>query len=146
MKRLFIILVAGMLFAFISCERASDVSMPETPETPETPEETGDTIPTIEEQSPIKGVWKYNTNGLRITLDYGDDDVKLTYYLDFYNATAIYDGTYMIEDSVITHHFTSLTTKNSSKIGYYSPENMPKEATLEDDNTIIYINYSFKRE
>lgn len=142
MKRLFIILAAAMMFTFISCERPADVDTPETPATPE----TGDTIPTIEEQSPIKGVWKCQLDGGQMTLEYGDHNVKYTYYIEFYSATAIYEGTYTIKGNEITHEFTSLTTKNSSKIEYYSPDKMPKEALLQDANTIIYMDNSYKRQ
>ena len=121
MKRLFIILAAAIMFAFVSCERAI-------------------------EQSPIKGVWKCQLNGGQMTLEYGDHNVKYTYYIEFYNATAIYEGTYTIKGNEITHEFTSLTTKNSSKIEYYSPDKMPKEALLQDANTIIYMDNSYKRQ
>ena len=142
MKRLFFILAVAMMFTFISCERPADVDTPETPATPE----TGDTIPTIEEQSPIMGVWKCQLDGGQMTLEYGDHNVKYTYYIEFYNATAIYEGTYTIKGNEITHEFTSLTTKNSSKIEYYSPDKMPKEALLHDANTIIYMDNSYKRQ
>lgn len=119
MKRFLVILVAAIL-TFISCERGS-------------------------EPSPIKGEWVCDLNGVQMTLEYGNRDVKYTYYIDLYDATAIYKGTYTIKDNVITHEFTSLTTKNSSKIGYYDLEKMPKEAILKDDSTIIYMDYTFTR-
>ncbi len=151
MKRLFFILTVAMMFTFISCERPADIDTPETPEKPETPEtpatpETGDTIPTIEEQSPIKGVWKCHLNGMQMKLEYGESNVKYTYYIEFYKAAAIYEGTYAINGNEITHEFTSLTKKNSSKIEYYSPDKMPKEALLQDANTIIYMDNSYKRQ
>jgi hypothetical protein len=139
MKKFFILLATAMTFAFISCERPADVDTPLTPT-------IGDTIPIVEEQSPIKGVWKSQQNGLQMTLEYGERNVKFTYYLEYYNATAIYEGTYTITDNEITHEFTSLTKKNSSKIEYYSPEKMPKEAVLQDANTIIYMDNSYKRQ
>jgi len=145
MNKLFTLLAAAMMFAFISCERPADVDTPATPETPAT-SETGDTIPAIEEQSPIKGIWKCNMNGMQMTLDYGDHNVKYTCYIEFYKATAIYEGTYTINGNEITHEFTSLTTKNSSKIEYYSPDQLPKEALLQDANTIIYMDNSYKRQ
>lgn len=130
MKRLFIILAAAMMFTFISCERPSDAEEPSI---------------TRDEQSPIKGVWKCQLDGGQMTLEYGDHNVKYTYYIEFYNATAIYEGTYTIKGNEITHEFTSLTTKNSSKIEYYSPDKMPKEALLQDANTIIYMDNSYTR-
>ena len=136
MKRLSFILAAAMMFAFISCERHSEIGTPTT----------GDTIPIIEEQSPIKGTWKCQLNGGEMTLEYGDHNVKYKCYYEFYNATAVYEGTYTIKENEITHEFTSLTTKNSSKIEYYSPDQLPKEALLQDANTIIYMDNSYKRQ
>ena len=126
MKRLFITFVTLVLVclaacSFQSCERSSDIS-------------------------PIKGVWKYQLNGGEMTLEYGDHNVKYKCHLEYYKATAFYEGTYTIKDNVINHEFTSLTTKNSSRIEYYSPERMPKEAVLQDENTIIYMDYLFTRE
>ena len=121
MNKLFTLLAAAIMFAFVSCERAI-------------------------EQSPIKGVWKCQLNGGQMTLEYGERSVKYTSYAEFYNATAVYDGTYTIKGNEITQEFTSLTTKNSSKISYYSPDQLPKDALLQDANTIIYMNYSYTRE
>ena len=151
MKHLSFILAAAMMFTFISCERPADIDSQDTQETPTTPTtpttpETGDTIPIIEEQSPIKGIWKCQLNGGQMTLEYGDRSVKYTCYTEIFNATAVYEGTYTIKDNEITHKFTSLTTKNSSKITYYSPDQLPKEALLQDANTIVYMDYSFTRE
>ena len=81
-----------------------------------------------------------------MTLEYGDRNVKYTSYAEFYSATAIYEGTYTIKGNEITHEFTSLTTKNSSKIEYYSPDQLPKEALLQDANTIIYMDNSYSRQ
>ncbi len=121
MKRLSLIFVTTMMFAFVSCERTS-------------------------EQSPIKGIWKCQLNGGQMTLEYGDRSVKYTSYAEFYNATAVYEGTYTIKDNEITHEYTFLTTKNSSKIEYFSPDQLPKDALLQDANTIIYMDYSYKRQ
>lgn len=118
MKKLFFIL--AMVLTLVSCERSAEVS-------------------------PIKGVWKCQLNGTQMTLDYGDRDVTYKCYIQQHNATAIYEGTYTIKGNEITQVFTSLTTKNSSKVEFYSPEKMPKEATLKDNNTIIYMDYPFKR-
>lgn len=136
MKKLFTLLVASILFVFISCERHSDIAAPAT----------GDNPSVVEEQSPIKGVWKCQLNGGQMTLEYGDRSVKYTSYAEFYNATAVYEGTYTINGNEITHEFTSLTKKNSSKIEYYSPDKMPKEALLQDASTIIYMDNSYKRQ
>jgi hypothetical protein len=136
MKRLFIILAAAMMFTFISCEHHSGIDTQATDDNPSI----------VEEQSPIKGIWKCNMNGMQMTLDYGDHNVKYTCYIEFYKATAIYEGTYTINGNEITHEFTSLTTKNSSKISYYSPDELPKDALLQDANTIIYMDYSYKRQ
>lgn len=121
MRKVFTLLVTALLLTFISCERSLDIS-------------------------PIKGVWKYQLNGGEMTLEYGDHNVKYKCHLEYYKATAIYEGTYTIKDNEITHEFTSLTTKNSSRIEYTSPEKMPKEAVLQDENTIIYMDYLFTRE
>lgn len=121
MKHLSFIFAAAIMFAFVSCERAI-------------------------EQSPIKGVWKCQLNGGQMTLDYGDHNVKYTCYTEIFNATATYEGTYTIKGNEITHEFTFLTTKNSSKISYYSPDQLPKDALLQDANTIIYMDYSYKRQ
>jgi len=121
MKRLFSFIAAVMLFTFMSCERHY-------------------------EQSPIMGVWKCQHNGGQMTLEYGERSVKYTSYAEFYNATVVYEGTYTIKDNEVTHEFTSLTTKNSSKIEYYSPDQLPKEAFLQDANTIIYIDNLYKRQ
>lgn len=125
-----------MMFAFISCEHPADIANQATDENPSV----------VEEQSPIKGVWKCHLNGGQMTLEYGERSVKYTSYAEFYNATAVYDGTYTIKGNEITHEFTSLTTKNSSKIEYYSPDQLPKDALLQDTNTIIYMDYSYKRQ
>ena len=142
MKRLFLILAAAMMFAFRSCERPADVNTPAAT----TPPTTSDTIPIIEEQSPIKGVWKCQLNEGEMTLEYGERSIKYTCYYEFYNATAIYEGTYTIKGNNITQEFTSLKTKNSSKIEYYSPDQLPKEALLQGVSTIIYMDYSYKRQ
>lgn len=136
MKHLSFIFAAAMMFAFISCERHSEIDNPAT----------GDNPSIVEEQSPIKGIWKCNMNGVQMKLEYGESNVKYTYYIEFYKATAIYEGTYAINGNEITHEFTSLTKKNSSKIEYYSPDKMPKEALLQDANTIIYMDNSYKRQ
>lgn len=145
MKKSFTLFAVAIMFAFVSCERPADVDTPEPPATTITPT-TGDTIPVTEEQSPIKGVWKCQLNGGQMTLEYGQRSVKYTSYAEFFNATAIYEGTYAIKGNEITHEFTSLTTKNSSKITYYSPDKLPKEALLKDNNTIVYLDYSFTRQ
>ena len=72
--------------------------------------------------------------------------MKYTVYIEMYDATAIYEGTYTIKDNEIQHEFTSLTKKNSSGIKYTDPKNMPKEAVFHDEKTIIYMDYKFKRE
>ncbi len=158
MRRIMVILVMAMML--ISCERVYHVepSVPVDDNIPDTmndnlPDTINDNIPDtidnppiIEEQSPIKGEWKCLLEGLHLTLEYGDNDVKYTCYTEYYDATAIYKGTYTIKDSLIRHEFTSLTTKNSSKLRYAAPEELPKEAVLEDENTIIYTDRIYKRE
>ena len=129
--RIFICLLSAVLF-LVSCEEHN------------TPTWEGSSSITVE-QSPIKGVWKCQLNGMQTTLDYGDYTVKNKYHTDLFNATAVYEGTYTIKDNVITHEFTSLT-KNSSRVQYVSPAEMPKEAVLQDENTIIYMHYSYKRQ
>lgn len=121
MKRLFIFWAVCMILTFVSCKRTSEIS-------------------------PIKGVWTCQLNGARMTLDYGNINVKYTCYTEYFDATAIYEGTYSINGNEITHEFTSLKTKNSSGIEYYSPEKMPKEAVLKDPNTIFYIDNTYTRE
>lgn len=136
MRKVFTLLVTTLLLTFISCERHSSVA----------PKSAGEDSAKIEEQSPIKGFWKYQLNRGEMTLEYGDHNVKYRCYVEIFDATAIYEGTYTIKDKVINHEFTSLTTKNSSRIEYYSLEKMPKEAILQDENTIIYMDYLFTRE
>ena len=93
--------------------------------------------------SPIKGIWECKFNGMEMNLDFGNNDVEYYVHTDFRNASATYQGTYTIKDNNITLEFTSLTTKNSSKIDYIQPEDMPKEAVLNGESTIIYSNYTF---
>lgn len=97
------------------------------------------------EVSPIKGVWECQMNGATMTLEYGNRDVKYICYTELFDATAIYKGTYTIQGNEIQQEFTSLTKKNSSKIEYYSPEEMPKEAVQKGNDTIIYMDYTFVR-
>lgn len=130
-KPFLLLIVCLMMTTFVSCERPSDAEEPSI---------------TRNEQSPIKGVWKCQLNGGQMTLDYGDHNVKYTCYTEIFNATAIYEGTYTIKGNEITHEFTFLTTKNSSKIEYFSPDQLPKDALLQDANTIIYMDYSYKRQ
>lgn len=141
-KPFLLLIVCLMMTTFVSCEHPADVNTPATPSTPA----TDDNPSIVEEQSPIMGVWKCQLNGMQMTLEYGDYNVKYTCYIEFYNAIAIYEGTYTIKENEITHEFTSLTKKNSSKIEYYSPDKMPKEALLQDANTIIYMDNSYTRE
>ena len=137
MKKLFTLFVASMILTFISCERSAGIDTPAT---------VDDKSSQSEETSPIKGVWRCQLNGVQMTLDYGDCDVKYTYYIELFDATAIYTGTYTIKENEIKHEFISLTKKNSSKIEYYSPDQLPKDALLQDTNTIIYMDYSYKRQ
>lgn len=124
MKKFSQILVACvMLTTFISCERYTSV----------------------DKQSPIKGVWECPIDGLPMTLTFGDHEVEYKLYIEFFKATAIYNGTYTIKEKNITIDFTSLSTKNSSQIEYKSPENMPKEAVLKDENTILYMDNIYTR-
>ena len=81
-----------------------------------------------------------------MTLEYGNHNVTYRCYLEYFNAMAVYEGTYTIKDNEIKHEFISLSTENSSHIKYYSPEKMPKDAVLQDENTIIYMEYLFIHE
>lgn len=135
MKKLFTLLVASILFVFISCERHSDIAAPAT----------GDNPSVVEEQSPIKGIWECQLDGVKMTFVFSDDKVEYKYYIERFNASAIYKGAYTIKDSDITLEFRSISTKNSSGIEYYAPEKMPKEAIFKDENTIIYIDNSYTR-
>ena len=123
-KRVLFILVFVINVSFLSCERQN-------------------LNPSF--VSPIKGIWECKLNGMDMTLDFGNNDVEYYVHTDFRDASAIYQGTYTIQDNDITLEFTSLTTKNSSKIDYKQPEEMPKEAVLNGDSTIIYTNYTFTR-
>lgn len=96
--------------------------------------------------SSIKGIWKCQLNGVEMTLDFGYRKVEYTCYTELYDATGTYEGTYAISGNDINIEFTSLTKKNSSKIEYTAPVDMPKEAVLKDTNTILYINQTFKRQ
>ena len=81
-----------------------------------------------------------------MTLDFWDKDVTYKCYLEMYNATTIYKGKYTIDTNDITLEFNSLEKKNSSKIEYTSPDKIPKDAELKDKNTIIYLDYTLKRQ
>ena len=135
-KKLFLILVACLMIAFVSCEQITEVTNPSI---------TDDDSTTIEQPSPIKGKWECLMNGVKITFDFGNNEVEYVFYLESLNATATYNGTYTIEENDITINFTSLTTKNSSGIHFTIPERMPKDAILVDDSTIQYAEYTFKR-
>lgn len=140
MKKLFTLFVASMILTFISCiscERSAGIDTPAT---------VDDKSSLSEETSPIKGVWRCQLNGVQMTLDYGDCDVKYTCYTELFDATAIYIGTYTIKENEIKHEFISLTKKNSSGVEYYSPDKMPKEAVLRDDNKILYMGNLYTRE
>ena len=80
-----------------------------------------------------------------MSLTFGDSNVEYEYCIEAMAATALYKGTYTIKDSDITIIFTSLTTKNSSKVTYTNPADMSKEATLVDASTIVYLDYTFTR-
>ena len=137
MKKLFTLFVASMILTFISCERSAGIDTPAT---------VDDKSSQSEETSPIKGVWRCQLNGVQMTLDYGDCDVKYTCYTELFDATAIYIWTYTIKENEIKHEFISLTKKNSSSVEYYSPDKMPKEAVLKDDNKILYMGNLYTRE
>ena len=98
-------------------------------------------------ESPIKGIWEYHQNQGKHTLEFGAKDVKYNIYTDFYNVNATYFGTYTIKNQIITLKFTSLTSTKTSKpkVEYREPENMPTEAVLNGNNTIIYLGYTFTR-
>ena len=104
------------------------------------------------EQSPfadssIKGIWEYQQNQGKHTLEFGAKDVKYSIYADFYNINATYSGTYTIKNQIITVKFTSLTSTKTSKpkVEYMEPEKMPTEAVLKGNNTITYLDYTFTR-
>ena len=137
MQKLFSFFLACMMaITFISCERSAGGGEDPTP--------TEDTTPTVQ-PSPIKGVWECQLNGVHMSLTFGDSNVEYEYCIEAMEATALYKGTYTIKDSDITIIFTSLTTKNSSKITYTNPADMAKEATLVDASTIVYLDYTFTR-
>ena len=136
MKKLFILIFASMM-TFISCERPTEIDNPTT---------TSDDPSIVEKQSPIKGIWECLLNGMQMTLEFGDKEVMYKCYTEMYNATAIYKGIYTIDANNITLKFNSLEKTNSSKIEYTSPDKMPKDAELKDKNTIIYLDYTFKRQ
>ena len=93
MKKLFTLFVASMILTCISCERSDGIDTPAT---------VDDKSSQSEETSPIKGVWRCQLNGVQITLDYGDCDVKYMYYIELFDATAIYKGTYIIKGNEIS--------------------------------------------
>lgn len=150
MKQLFVLLVTCLMLIFTSCERPTEICNPATtsdePSVGEDSLTMGDEPSTAQEQSPIKGIWKCLLDGMPMTLDFGDKDVIYKCYIEMYNATAIYNGIYSIDANDITLEFKSLEKKNSSKIEYTSPDKMPKDAELKDENTIIYLDYTFKRQ
>lgn len=142
--------VGVMMVAFNSCERPAEIVNPTTTEEDMTEDEDedstedGDDTTEDEEPSPIKGLWEYTVKGLQMTLDFGDKEVEYKCHTDLYDATATYKGTYTIEDNDITIEFTSLTS-NTTHFQYLSPEEMPKEAELKDESTILYIDQIFTR-
>lgn len=150
MKQLFVLLVTCLMLIFTSCERPTEIYNPATtsdePSVGKDSLTMGDKSSPDEDQSPIKGVWKYLLKGIQMTLEFGDKDVTYKCYTEMYNATAIYKGIYTIDANDITLEFNSLEKKNSSKIEYTSPDKMPKDAELKDENTIIYLGYTFKRQ
>ena len=114
----------------MSCERPSDV-----------------TEASIEEQSPIEGVWKCEVTNLSMSLTFKEKDVEFDYYIESFKARAKYFGTYTINDTVITLNFDSIKAKKVTHpiVEYTAPENMPKEAVLYGDTAIVYLQYTFKR-
>lgn len=129
-KPFLLLIVCLMMTTFVSCERPSDAEEPSI---------------TRDEQSPIKGIWECQLNGVKMTFVFSDDKVEYKYYIERFNASAIYKGAYTIKDSDITLEFRSISTQNSSGIEYYAPEKMPKGAIFKDENTIIYIDNSYTR-
>lgn len=151
MKKILIFIFACvMLVSFNSCERSAEVEEPATEEEELEEDEDEDdsteddsTTPPVQ-QSPIKGLWEYKVTGMVMTLDFGDEEVEYRCHTDLYDALAIYKGTYTIEDKDITLEFTSLTSKPSN-VDFYAPEDLPKDAVLKDEKTIVYIEKSYIR-
>ena len=152
MKKILIFFFACvMLVAFNACERPGEVEEPEVEEEEleededeDDSTEDDDDSNTTEQPSPIKGVWEFSVTGLQMTLDFGDKEVVYKCHTDLIEATAIYKGTYTIEENDITLEFTSLKT-STNKVGFYAPEDLPKDAVLKDEKTIVYIEKSYIR-
>lgn len=143
--------ICVIVASFSSCERATEITKPATTTTEEpavvesdsTAVDDDTTTPPVQ-PSPIKGLWEYKVSGLQMTLDFGDTKVEYKCHTDLIEATATYKGTYTIEDNDITLEFYSLTS-TSSKVNFYAPEDLQKNAILKDENTIVYIDKEYKR-
>ena len=146
MKKIWLFFFACvMVAAFCSCEQKGVVENPPEPAVVVETEGVEDSTTTVQ-PSPIKGVWRCQLNGGYMILNFGDKEVEYTCYTELFNSTAIYTGTYTIKDKDITLAFKSLKTKNSSNLKYYAPEDLPKEAVLKDEKTIVYIDNSYIRQ
>ena len=123
MNKLFFILAAAMMFAFVSCERSTAVS-------------------------PIKGVWKSDTTNMSMTLTFTEKNVEFTQNIESFNAQATYFGTYTISDKIISLNFDSIKAPKVTHpiVEYIAPEQMPTEAILCGDSTIAYLKFIFKRD
>lgn len=141
-----------MLVAFSACERTGEVDEPEAEEEELEEDEDEDDSTAVDDDSttppvqssPIKGLWEYKVTGMAMTLNFGDAEVEYRCHTDLYDALAIYKGTYTIEDKDITLEFNSLTSKPSN-VDFYEPEDLPRNAVLKDEKTIVYIEKSYIR-
>ena len=125
MKRLFYILAVGMMLGLVSCEGMS-------------------------EKEKVKGLW-VTGDGLEVMgeymeIEYNELTVEYRHYVERFNASAVYKGSYTIKDSVITHAYKSRTVKNGDSVDFVSLKKIPREAVLQQPNTIVYLDCCFTRQ
>lgn len=152
MKKVILFLFAFVMVAvFYSCERATEITKPATTttegpavvESDSTAVDDDTTTPPVQ-PSPIKGLWEYKVSGGQMRLKFGDTEVEYFLYFEIFESKATYKGKYTIDGKDITIQFNSLT-KNGAKVRYTPPEDMPKDAVLKNENTIVYIDKEYKR-
>lgn len=151
MKRILIFFFAFVVAsAFISCERTGEVTEPETTTEEDAIEDEDDSTEDdddsnkTEQPSPIKGLWECQLSGGQMRLKFGDTEVEYFLYFEILESKATYKGKYTIDGKDITIQFYSLT-KNGAKVRYTPPEDMPQNAILKNENTIVYIDKEYKR-
>lgn len=142
--------ICVIVASFNSCEQPTEVSTPTTTEeepavveSDSTAVDDDTTTPPVQ-PSPIKGLWECQLSGGYMILNFGDSEVEYFLYFEIFESKATYKGKYTIDGKDITIQFNSLT-KNGAKVRYTPPEDMPKDAVLKNENTIVYIDKEYKR-